>query len=129
MRIELNHTIVHARDKQASATFLAAILDREVAPPWGPFLPLPLDNDVVLEFLEVDAEPAPQHYAFLVSDEVFDAAFGRIQESGATYWADPFHRLPGQINHDHGGRGVYFDDPDGHSMELLTAPYGTPPVR
>ncbi|WP_214401288.1 VOC family protein [Pseudonocardia lacus] len=129
MRIELNHTIVHTRDKQASASFLAGILDRDVAPQWGPFLPLPLDNDVVLEFLEVDWDPAPQHYAFLVSDEVFDAAFARIRESGATYWADPFHHRPGQINHDHGGRGVYFDDPDGHSLELMTAPYGTPPVR
>ncbi len=129
MRIELNHTIVHARDRLASATFLAGILGRAVAPPWGPFLPIPLDNDVVLEFLQVDEPPAPQHYAFLVTDEVFDAAFARIQESGAPYWADPFHHHAGRINHDHGGRGVYFDDPDGHSMELMTAPYGTPPVR
>lgn len=129
MRIELNHTIVRARHRQVSATFLAGILGREVALQWGPFLPLPLDNGVVLEFLEVDEAPAPQHYAFLVSDEVFDAAFDRIRGSGTSYWADPFRHRPAQINHDHGGRGVYFDDPDGHSMELLTVPYGTEPTR
>lgn len=129
MRIELNHTIVRARDKQASAAFLATILGRAVEPQWGPFLPLALDNGVVLEFLEVDDAPAAQHYAFLVSDDVFDAALARIQDGGTAYWADPFHRHPGRVNRDHGGRGVYFDDPDGHSMELLTAPYGTPADR
>jgi len=125
MTIELNHTIVRARDKHASATFLAGILDIDVQPQWGPFLPVELGNGVGLEYLEVGDQPVqPQHYAFLVSDDVFDSAFARIRADGLAHWADPFHEHPDRINHDHGGRGVYFDDPDGHSMELLTSPYG-----
>jgi catechol 2,3-dioxygenase-like lactoylglutathione lyase family enzyme len=125
MTIELNHTIVRARHKHASATFLAGILDIDVQPQWGPFLPVELGNGVVLEYLEVGDQPVqPQHYAFLVSDDVFDSAFARIQADGLAHWADPFHAHPDRINHDHGGRGVYFDDPDAHSMELLTSPYG-----
>ncbi len=125
MTIELNHTIVRARDKHASATFLAGILDIDVQPQWGPFLPVELGNGVVLEYLEVGDQPVqPQHYAFLVSDDVFDSASARIRADGLAHWADPFHEHPDRINHDHGGRGVYFDDPDGHSMELLTSPYG-----
>lgn len=127
MSIELNHTIVHARDKHASATFLAGILDIPVAQPWGPFAPVPVGG-VTLEYLEVgDAPIQPQHYAFLVSDDVFDAAFARVKDAGIAYWADPFHQQPGRINHEYGGRGVYFDDPNGHNLELQTAPYGDAP--
>jgi catechol 2,3-dioxygenase-like lactoylglutathione lyase family enzyme len=128
MTVALDHTVVRARDKHASATFLAGILGVPVQQPWGPFLPIRLDNGVTLDFLEVgDAPVQSQHYAFLVDDAVFDAAFARIQDAGLSYWADPFHERPGRINHDHGGRGVYFDDPDGHNMELQTAPYGDSP--
>lgn len=127
MSIELNHTIVHAKDKHASAQFLAGILAIPVAKEWGPFVPVPV-GPVTLEFLEVgDAPIQSQHYAFLVSDDVFDAAFARIRDAGIGFWADPFHHEPGRINHEHGGRGVYFDDPDGHSLELQTAPYGDLP--
>jgi catechol 2,3-dioxygenase-like lactoylglutathione lyase family enzyme len=128
MTIKLDHTIVAARDKHESATFIADILGVPVEAPWGPFLPIRLGNDITLEYLEVgDAAVQPQHYAFLVDDPEFDAAFARIREAGVAYWADPFHRRPGEINHDHGGRGVYFADPDGHNMELQTVPYGDPP--
>lgn len=127
--IELNHTIVRVRDKQVSAPFLAGILGVDVAPPWGPFLPLALGNGVVLEYLDVGDGPVQsQHYAFLVSDDVFDAAYTRIREAGLSHWADPFHQQPGRINQNYGGRGVYFDDPDGHSMELLTVTYGDRPA-
>ncbi|GAB3976867.1 hypothetical protein GCM10029978_064960 [Actinoallomurus acanthiterrae] len=67
----------------------------------------------------------PQHYAFLVSEEEFDAIFGRIQEAGVTYYADPFHQEPGRINHLDGGRGAYFSDPNGHNLEIITRPYGS----
>ncbi len=69
---------------------------------------------------------SPQHYAFLVSDDEFDAALGRIQEQGLDYWADPARTQPGEINHHFGGRGVYFPDPDNHLLELITKPYGDP---
>jgi catechol 2,3-dioxygenase-like lactoylglutathione lyase family enzyme len=119
MSVELNHTIVASRDKHASARFLADILGVEVGDEMGPFVPVTLDNSVTLDYM-TQADVQPQHYAFLVSDKNFDAAFGRIQQSGLTYWADPGHQTPGEINHRWGGRGVYFQDPDGHNMEILT---------
>ncbi|MEU0741644.1 VOC family protein [Streptomyces sp. NPDC006134] len=125
MTVQLNHTIVAARDKKASARFLAGLLGLEVGPPYGPFLPVGIPNGVTLDYLDTDGEITPQHYAFLVSEDEFDAIFARVREAGPAYWADPFHRRPGEINHNDGGRGVYFDDPDGHRLELLTRPYGS----
>jgi catechol 2,3-dioxygenase-like lactoylglutathione lyase family enzyme len=119
MGAELNHTVVGAHDKHASARFLAAILGVEVGAEMGPFVPVVLDNSVTLDFM-TQADVRPQHYAFLVSDNDFDAAFGRIQQAGLTYWADPHHETPGEINQRWGGRGVYFNDPNGHNMEILT---------
>ncbi|MFI9626062.1 VOC family protein [Streptomyces sp. NPDC052042] len=125
MSVELNHTIVHARDKRESAEFLAAILGLEVGEEWGPFLPLSTANGVTLDFASASEESiATQHYAFLVSEAEFDAAFARIQERGITYYADPHRERPGEINHNDGGRGVYFLDPVGHAMEIITRPYG-----
>ncbi|WP_354641259.1 VOC family protein [Kitasatospora camelliae] len=125
MSVELNHTIVHARDNRESAEFLGRILGLEVGEAWGPFVPVLTANGVGLDFATVPAGTiAPQHYAFLVSDEEFDAAFARILEAGITYWADPRMRHPGEINHNHGGRGVYFLDPSGHYLEIITRPYG-----
>lgn len=124
MAVALNHTIVHARDKQASATFLASILGVAAPTPYGPFLVVQVDNDVSLDFMQ-SADPHPQHYAFLVGEDDFDAIFGRIRERDLPYWADPFHRLPGAINTNDGGRGVYWDDPDGHILEIITKPYGS----
>jgi extradiol dioxygenase family protein len=124
MAVALNHTIVHARDKHASATFLASTLGVAAPTPYGPFLVLQVDNDVSLDFLQV-TDPHPQHYAFLVGEDDFDAIFGRIRERDLPYWADPFHRLPGEINTNDGGRGVYWDDPDGHILEIITKPYGS----
>lgn len=119
MSIELNHTIVGAADKHASARFLAGILGLPVGADVGPFAPVRLANGVTLDYM--DRTPvAAQHYAFLVSDDEFDAAFARIQEAALPYFADPGFTEPGEINTRWGGRGVYFHDPDGHSMELLT---------
>lgn len=127
MSVQLNHTIIAARDNRASAEFLAGILGLEAGPAWGPFVPVATSNDVTLDFATAPAgaDIATQHYAFLVSEEEFDAAFARIQAAGLDYWADPHGQQPGQINHNHGGRGVYFRDPAGHGMEIITRPYDT----
>ncbi|MDN3029541.1 VOC family protein [Streptomyces sp. S.PB5] len=125
MTVELNHTIVSAHDKQASAQFLADILGLEVSPPYGPFIPVEIPNGVTLDFMDTAGAITPQHYAFLVSEADFDTIFARVQERGLTYWADPWHRQEGEINHNDGGRGAYFDDPDGHNLEILTRPYGS----
>ncbi|MEU7382426.1 VOC family protein [Streptomyces sp. NPDC042207] len=126
MNVELNHTIVHARNKQESAEFLADILGLEVGAPFGPFIPVATGNGVTLDYMADPEGPiAVQHYAFLVSDEDFDEAFDRIQQAHVTYYADPHMEQPGHINHRDGGRGLYFQDPVGHAMEILTRPYGS----
>lgn len=126
MPVDLNHTIVFAHDRQASAEFLAGILGLAVGTAWGPFLPVSTSNGVTLDFATVEQDTiAAQHYAFLVAEEDFDAIFGRIQQAGITYYADPALRQPEQINHNHGGRGVYFIDPAGHGMEVITRPYSS----
>jgi catechol 2,3-dioxygenase-like lactoylglutathione lyase family enzyme len=126
MSVELNHTIVAARDKRASAEFLAHILGLQVGPPYGPFLPVETSNGVTLDFRDSDADRiTTQHYAFLVSEEEFDAIFGRIKADGVPYFADPGHRRAGEINHNDGGRGLYFPDPDGHNLEIITRRYGS----
>ncbi|WP_432970443.1 VOC family protein [Dactylosporangium sp. CA-233914] len=119
MSVQLNHTIVRARDKHASARFLADILGLQVGAEAGPFAPVHLANGVTLDYMTV-AEPQPQHYAFLVDDDEFETAFARIQRAGVHYYAEPGGGQPGQINHRWDGRGVYFDDPDHHAMEILT---------
>ncbi|HTJ38248.1 MAG TPA: VOC family protein [Dactylosporangium sp.] len=126
MSVQLNHTIVAARDKETSASFLATMLGVPVGPRFGPFIPVEVSNGVTLDFIDAGSEPiASQHYAFLVSEGEFDAIFGRIREVGVDYYADPHHDRPRQINHRDGGRGVYFDDPNGHNLEILTRPYGS----
>jgi len=126
MTVELNHTIVHARDPASSAAFLAEILDRPAPVPFGPFLTVALDNGVTLDYMHGDGdELITEHYAFLVSETEFDRIFARIQERGLRYWADPGHRRQGEINHRDGGRGVYWDDPNGHVLEVITRPYGS----
>ena len=120
MTVELNHTIVHVSDKNAAAEDLAEILG--LAPPasYGPFRVLTLDNGVSLDF----ADDHGQHYAFLVSPEEFEAIRQRIVDRGWPYWADPFHRREGEINTNDGGRGLYWEGPDGHNLEIITVPYG-----
>jgi len=125
MTVQLNHTIVLARDKQKSAQFLADILGLPSPGCFGPFAVVQADNGVSLDFVDYEGEIHPQHYAFLVSESDFDQSFGRIRERGLPYWADPHHQEKGQINTRDGGRGVYFEDPNGHNLELLTRPYGS----
>ncbi|MEY9993847.1 catechol 2,3-dioxygenase-like lactoylglutathione lyase family enzyme [Streptomyces sp. V4I8] len=125
MTVQLNHTIVAAHNKKASARFLADILGLEVSPQYGPFMPVEIPNGVTLDYMDAPDTITPQHYAFLVSEDDFDTIFGRIREAGLTYWADPHHRRAGEINHNDGGRGTYFEDPNGHNLEILTRPYGS----
>jgi catechol 2,3-dioxygenase-like lactoylglutathione lyase family enzyme len=127
MAVQLNHTIVAAQDKRISATFLTEILGLAEPKPFGPFLVVGVDNDVSLDFVDWtgDGEIPRQHYAFLVSEADFDEIFGRIMARDLDYWADPHHDVPGEINTRDGGRGCYFDDPDGHVLEILTRPYGS----
>jgi len=125
MTIKLNHTIVHARDKRASANFLAQLFGLPAPVPFGPFLGVQVGNEVTLDYLETDEPIQVQHYAFLVSEAEFDGIFGRIQARGLDYWADPGQRRKGEINRYYGGRGVYFEDPSGHLLEIITRPYGS----
>ena len=128
MTISFNHTIVAARDKRESAQFLAELFGLPDPQPFGPFMVVGLEHGASLDFADTPEGPEgvairPQHYAFLVSEEDFDAIYGKISSRGLQHWADPHQDRPGEINHNHGGRGVYFPDPSGHFMEILTRPY------
>jgi catechol 2,3-dioxygenase-like lactoylglutathione lyase family enzyme len=123
--VQLNHTIVACHDQQVSAGFLTGILGLPPAGRFGHFLVVEADNGVSLDFSETGGQITPQHYAFLVGEEEFDASFARIRERGLEYWADPARIQRGQINNRDGGRGLYFMDPDGHLMEIITRPYGS----
>jgi catechol 2,3-dioxygenase-like lactoylglutathione lyase family enzyme len=124
MTAQLNHTIIWCRDKVASSAFLTDILGLPRARPFLDFLVVDLGNGVSMDYYEKDGEIARQHYAFLVSDAEFDASFARIEGLGLTFWADPAREMESQINRHWGGRGVYFEDPDNHLLELITKPYG-----
>jgi catechol 2,3-dioxygenase-like lactoylglutathione lyase family enzyme len=125
MTVRLNHTIVGARDKQVAATFLSEILGLPKPTPFGPFLVVPADNDVSLDFMDWGDDIPTQHYAFLVDERDFDEIFGRICARDLPYWADPHQHEKGEINTHDGGRGVYFEDPSGHLLEIITRPYGS----
>ena len=124
MAAQLNHTIVWSSDPEASATFLAGLLDLPPHRRFGHFHVVEMGNGVALDFAAAELPIQSQHYAFLITEGEFDAVFARIQEQGLEHWADPFRRHPGRINHEDGGRGVYFLDPDGHYLEVITRPYG-----
>lgn len=126
MTVRFSHTLIHCHDKHASASFLASILGRAQPTSFGPFLVVGLDHDASLDFVEAGEVPFDrQHYAFLVDEGEFDRIFERVRERGLDYWADPFKERPGDINHHDGGRGCYFEDPNGHLLEVHTRPYGS----
>ena len=120
---ELNHIIIPAHDKQASAKFLGDILGVKPGAPWGPFVPVQPGNGVTLDFVD-SQDVRTQHYAFLVNDGEFDAGLARLRKDGIKIYAGPHKEGPGEINRHDGGRGVYFEDPNGHLLELITTPYG-----
>ncbi len=127
MAVELNHTIVATRNRKAASQWLAGILGLDPPVPFGPFMTVQLTNGVTLDFVDSAEDVRSQHYAFLVGDDDFDAIFDRLQALNVTYYADPGHRQPGEVNTRDAGRGLYFADADGHNLEILTRPYGSGP--
>lgn len=122
--MQLNHTIVNCSNQSKSSSFLVEILGRPAATRFGRFHVVSLDNDVSLDYLQTDKPIEQQHYAFLITESEFDAVLGRIIDRGITHWADPGRKRAGEINRNDGGRGVYFNDPDGHLLEVITVTYG-----
>jgi extradiol dioxygenase family protein len=120
---QLDHTIVPSRDKHRGAQFLAQLLGLPAPQAFGHFVAVRLGNGVTLDYDDA-VDVRPQHYAFLVTDEEFDAIFERVKRAGIAYFADPAHRLAGEVNARDGGRGFYVSDPDGHNLEVLTRRYG-----
>jgi catechol 2,3-dioxygenase-like lactoylglutathione lyase family enzyme len=124
MTVELNHTIVWVRDKRQSAAFVADLLGVPAPTSFGPFLVVQVDNGVSLDFHDDDGEIHPQHYAFLVGEAQFDAILQRIFDRQLPYWADPGQTQRNEINTRDGGRGLYWEEPSGHLLEIITRPYG-----
>ncbi|MBF6357813.1 VOC family protein [Nocardia higoensis] len=123
MTARFNHTIIAAIDREESAAFFRDIFELADAPSWGVFTNLLCEDGVLLQFAEPPVDIQRQHYAFLVDDELFDRAFRRLCEREIAHWADPHFQRLGEINDGHGGRGVYFLDPAGHGIEMITRPY------
>lgn len=124
MAVQLNHTIISSRNAENSARFLSEFLNLSAPRSLGPFTIVQV-GETSLDYVDTEENIHPQHYAFLVSEAEFDEIFQRIQKSGKTYWADPHRLKEGEINTWDGGRGVYWDDPDGHLLEIITCPYGS----
>jgi catechol 2,3-dioxygenase-like lactoylglutathione lyase family enzyme len=125
--ITFNHTIVAAKDRRESADYFTELFGLPPAAEFGHFLAVTLNHGVSLDFAQApdDADVHPQHYAFLVSEDEFDEIYGRIRARGQEHWADPRRARVNEINHHDGGRGVYFQDPSGHYLEIITRPYGS----
>ena len=117
--IELDHTIVPSGDKEAAARFFSRIFGLNYNGTVSHFAPVRVNGNLTLDFDEA-SDFEPHHYAFKVSEAEFDAIFGRIKADGVIYGSGPGAFEDMQINHRGGGRGVYFCDPDGHILEILT---------
>ena len=124
MTVTLNHTIIHASDPAATADYYTEILGLPPSFRYGPFVVVQV-GETSLDFSAAEGDITSRHFAFLVSEAEFDEIFTRITDRGIDHWADPYRRQPDQINSRDGGRGVYFPDPDGHLLEILTRPYGS----
>jgi catechol 2,3-dioxygenase-like lactoylglutathione lyase family enzyme len=122
MTITLNHTIVPAHDKEASARFFAGIFGLRFEGPSGHFAPVRVNDTLTLDFADA-AEPIPvEHYAFHVSGAEFDAVLQRVKAAGLAFGSTPWSLEDSKLNDWNGGRGFYFKDPDGHILELMTVP-------
>lgn len=120
MPARLDHTIVPARDRNASAAFVAQMLGLPPPEPAGRFAAVALDNGVTLDFADTDEPFDRAHYAFAVAPKELDEILARVRERGLPWWADPGHRCANEAYDRGDSRGFYFDDPDGHSLEVLT---------
>lgn len=123
MTAHFNHTIIASTDPAAMVDFYRDLLEADEAPAWGPFVNIQIGNGVLLQFATPPIDFPPQHYAYLLDDDHFDRAYTQITSHGHEHWADPQRSRPGEINHEHDGRGVYLLDPSGHYLELITRPY------
>lgn len=121
MTIRLDHTIVPAKDKVASARFFAEIFGLAVKPGDGHFAQVQINDGLTFDFADAP-DPHGTHYAFHISDAEFDAILARVQARGLPYGSGPFSHTDGRINTRRGGRGFYFEDPSGHLLEVLTVP-------
>ena len=119
MAIILDHTIVPAKDKAASAKFFAEIFGLTVKPGQGYFAQVQVNDSLTLDFDE-EPEPRSHHYAFHISDAEFDSILGRVKAKGLPYGSGPFNHSDGQTYTRRGGRGFYFEDPNGHLLEVMT---------
>ena len=124
MALQLDHTIVPSRDKVRAARFFARIFSVEYRGPWGHFAPVQVNDTLTLDFDDANSVQS-NHYAFLASDDEFDAVLGRVKAEGIVYGSGPRAHADGEINHRHGGRGFYFKCEDGHLWELITHTYIT----
>jgi catechol 2,3-dioxygenase-like lactoylglutathione lyase family enzyme len=122
MSVQFNHTIVSASNSAKSARFLTEILGLPEPYRVGRFYVVEVNNGVSLDFADSADPIQPQHYAFLIDEADFSGVLVRIQARGRGYWADPLRMHASQINHNDGGCGVYFADPDDHSLEVFTRP-------
>jgi catechol 2,3-dioxygenase-like lactoylglutathione lyase family enzyme len=124
MPVTFNHTIIPCRDREQTARFYRELFELPEAPSWGPFTNIQLSDGVLIQFAEPPVDEIQMHhYAFLVDDELFDRAYRQLVDKGIAHSADPFGRRPDGTNTEHGGRGVYFHDPAGHGLEIITRPY------
>jgi catechol 2,3-dioxygenase-like lactoylglutathione lyase family enzyme len=121
MPITLNHTIVPSHDKEQSAQFFARIFGVNYTGPVGHFAQVRVNGDLAFDYDNQDRFES-HHYAFVVNDQEFDEIFGRLESEGVKYGSGPGSPTDGDINHRRGGRGVYFADPDGHLLEIMTVP-------
>ena len=124
MTVQFNHTILWVKDPAESAQFLADMLGRPAPTRFGPFHVVKTDNDVEVDFMHGD-DVHPQHYAFLVDEGTFDEVLGRIRERDLPFWGEPDKSMPGEFNTNDGGRGLYWEEPGGHFLEIITRPYGS----
>lgn len=123
MPVSFNHTIIGAHEPQTSADFYQAVLGAHAAPNWGPFINLTLDDDTLLQFAAAPVND-PIHMAFLMTEPEFHRGLGVLQELDVPYWADPRMQRPQEISDsEEEGLRVYFRDPSGHFLEMLTKPY------
>ncbi len=123
MTARFNHTIIASLNAAEMAVFYRDLLEADDVPSWGPFVNIQIADGVLLQFAAPPIDFPPQHYAYLLDDAHFDRAYAQIIEQGRDHWADPQRSRPGEINHEHEGRGVYLLDPSGHYLELITRPY------
>jgi catechol 2,3-dioxygenase-like lactoylglutathione lyase family enzyme len=125
MAVQFNHTVISAKDSELTANFYVEILGLDAPGRFGPFIVIKTDNDVNLDFVTTSNDIPSRHFAFLVSEPEFDDIFERILKNNILYWSDHKRENPREINNNDGGRGLYFLDPNGHFLEVITRPYGS----